>query len=551
MQRFTLITKMMLIALGGYIALKAAVNGDLEEILPSLSSRIVHDSNISLPLMINPKLGIDCSEIKINLVDNLFEIIKRGGAKQQKIKEYLRDGGNPNLVDRKGKQSLLQIFCFIGNEEMVNVLIKKGAFVPYVDAGGHSVFSSIACLGSYLAPEETGRILTEKHGRIIQKLISHIGEKYSTDVLKRIINYNDTQGVTALHLASMNGHDWLVERFVLDCHADIDQEDNLGRTALHFACYMGNRNIIGLLLGNKANPEKKSKNGFQAKDFLALRELKGRVRIDQRIIDQLERQSHRQRREDIQEDESLRAFKNVFQRKCSSIFLAYRVLESNAVQETKDVLTVSNAINIIGGMIPLPGAALAVTAAATVVEMVEDQIEARKKQLITEFFESIQAMDEAIEKASCELTSQYKNSIRQLTVEGAETLAECGIARFIAYMRDEETRLERGKPFEHYVLESVRIQKDKTQAFLDQFLFWKNKTYLETKNDSRWTDHDIFILKVGIDSEHHSEDISRFTARTTLEEKQGENQTQQSPKKWYPGKLIFEASKKISKVLKK
>ncbi|MDR2977965.1 MAG: ankyrin repeat domain-containing protein [Rickettsiales bacterium] len=74
------------------------------------------------------------------------------------------------------------------------------------------------------------------------------------------INAKDSQGRTALHYAAYFNDTDMVE-LLLRAGADIDAQDNLGRTALHYAAYFNHTDMVELLLDAKAKTNIKDNNG--------------------------------------------------------------------------------------------------------------------------------------------------------------------------------------------------------------------------------------------------------------------------------------------------
>ncbi len=56
-----------------------------------------------------------------------------------------------------------------------------------------------------------------------------------------------TLGLTALHFAATNSN-YYVMQLILQCHADVNVEDTMGRRPLHLAAASGNSNCVILLL---------------------------------------------------------------------------------------------------------------------------------------------------------------------------------------------------------------------------------------------------------------------------------------------------------------
>jgi hypothetical protein len=418
--------------------------------------------------------------IQVDVMKNLCAIVGRPDG-LQRIRRYLDvDQGNPNLCDQGDQQSLLEIFAFSGNETMVDLLTEKGAFIPYVDNKGHHAV--------YMAS-------AEGYPAIVEKLLSSVKRMYGAEILEEMLNKGDYRGITALHIASVNSHHHVIEK-LLRYHANVDQADQQGRTALHLACYMGHNGIIDQLLDYGSRLDRTTHKGLTPKDYFKLGEMQESLRRNPRMEAKLtvsEQEEKTVQQQYIAENESLRAFMVTFQRKCGSVFLAYKALESEAIERSKDVLTVSNTMNILGNIIPLPGTALVAEFASMGAEMVEDRIEGNKRKLLTELFTTVKEMEEAVEEGAYRLTRRYELGIMQLTVDGATTLAESGVARFIAYMRNQQARIEKGKPFPEYILESVQSQT--ISSFLESFSLWKVKIQTQDKT-LKWTDQDIFTGRI-------------------------------------------------------
>ena len=71
----------------------------------------------------------------------------------------------------------------------------------------------------------------------------------------------DTNGLTPLHWAAIQGHKDMVE-LLLANKADVNARDNYGWTALHAAALFGQAGVTELLLANKADVNAKANDGW-------------------------------------------------------------------------------------------------------------------------------------------------------------------------------------------------------------------------------------------------------------------------------------------------
>lgn len=450
-------------------------------------------------------------------VPDLFDIVWADKDGLQKMKTYIDAGGDPNLIEGTGqKRSLLEMFSYAGHETFVDTLLTKGASVSYVDANGHNAFyqASVADKSS-----------------ILTRLITHVRTHGTNQELAVLINTRDARGITALHIASAKGYE-NVTGLLLQHGAQVDLSDDQGRTALHLSCYMGHEGIFRQLLqGFNAAVSITTSEGLTAKDFFKLGELKEdlrRSRIIENMLIEAERhvgilheENKAGQREKFRRDENLNEFMTTFQRKCGSVFLAYRALESDAIQGATDTFTISNAINLLGSQVSLPGAGLVTTILSSGAAYIEDQIEAGKKEALTHFFTTIRDMENAVEQAAYDLTYQYESKIIQLTREGARTLAVCAVGRFIEFMRG-STEINNQVALSTLVLKSIQHVKPRNMMDrLPDLLPWAT-LIIETKDRSkRWTEGSVFEevdhqLPNTLDSERVTRPVGERTSAETI-----------------------------------
>lgn len=81
-----------------------------------------------------------------------------------------------------------------------------------------------------------------------------------------ILDWSNTQGKTALHIASLKGNEELVRMFC-DLGADYDLSDNKGNTSLHYASSWGHIPVVQLLIERGCQYAARNNQGFTASDY--------------------------------------------------------------------------------------------------------------------------------------------------------------------------------------------------------------------------------------------------------------------------------------------
>ncbi len=176
-------------------------------------------------------------------------------------KLLLDSGADVDAVSRSG--TALHDACSIGNEEMVQLLLGRGAKVNLGDSGkGLMKFPLVeACRGGHIM--------------IAQDLINHGADINAVDF-----------HVTALAAACSKGHE-AIARLLLQKGADIEAVGrNGGFTALVAACSGGHESIVRLLLDSGAQASKQVPYGSQLEMTpLHLVAWEGSVKVAQLLID--------------------------------------------------------------------------------------------------------------------------------------------------------------------------------------------------------------------------------------------------------------------------
>ena len=152
--------------------------------------------------------------------------------------DAIEDLNNPNAIE--GDKSALLISTLIGNKEIAEKLINKGADIKYKDSTG------LNCL---MAASFLGRV------ELIERLTDN-----ST------LNASDNKGQTPLMFAC-NAGKYECAKLLLELQAEVNIRDKEGSTPIMFAAQNGYDPIVKLLLEKGADKDIKGNHGFRAIDF--------------------------------------------------------------------------------------------------------------------------------------------------------------------------------------------------------------------------------------------------------------------------------------------
>lgn len=212
-------------------------------------------------------------------MNNYFNTRLLVAAREGRVDELdrrIRAGGNIGFKTLIGNTPLIEAVRF-GHEECVKRLLTLGADPTEVNNNGDTLLH-IAC----------------RNGRdhLLPFLVKHVPD---SSLLNK-------PGVTALILAIQNSHVRCVERLA-DLSCDLNTQDGLGHTPLHWAATHAQVEIALLLLSHGALPDVKNPRGF---DFMAVAVSKGHTEFVARIEKYFLNQTATRREETLEaDDESL------------------------------------------------------------------------------------------------------------------------------------------------------------------------------------------------------------------------------------------------------
>ncbi|GAF96898.1 unnamed protein product, partial [marine sediment metagenome] len=97
------------------------------------------------------------------------------------VELLLSYGADPNIQNINGQTALMLANMFSCTDNVIDMLLKYGAYVDIVDYGGRSVFNIIELMPYFLFHSVHGHVIKKKR---IKKLLAHM----DTDENKRLLS---------------------------------------------------------------------------------------------------------------------------------------------------------------------------------------------------------------------------------------------------------------------------------------------------------------------------------------------------------------------------
>jgi serine/threonine-protein phosphatase 6 regulatory ankyrin repeat subunit B len=165
--------------------------------------------------------------------------------------------------------------------------VKKAPTVFAHAARNHKVLSASLALGStVIAIPQTRRAMSRCINSALNLCLFNAAQKGYVQMVKILlktgidINQQDSLGFTALHWAAYYGHQAVVESLLAN-GANIGLASNTGTTALYWAALNGRQAVVELLLAHGANPNIADNTGTTA---LYLAALNGRQAVVESLL---------------------------------------------------------------------------------------------------------------------------------------------------------------------------------------------------------------------------------------------------------------------------
>ncbi|XP_052235623.1 inversin-like isoform X2 [Dreissena polymorpha] len=197
-----------------------------------------HKGNVRLIKLLLSK-GADC-HMKDNEGQTAVHLCTRH--KLPKCMTLLLRQLSPGEIDDqdRNKRTALHWAASYGNLEHVKMLIKQDSNIGIPDIEGKTPLHWAA---------------SSRDAEVVNCV------RLILDTTPSVINWQDYEGRTALHLVVADGNEAVVKALVAVENCNVSALDNMFRTPLHWAAVLGHSKIVSLLLDNKAEFSSSDQNG--------------------------------------------------------------------------------------------------------------------------------------------------------------------------------------------------------------------------------------------------------------------------------------------------
>ncbi|XP_055381299.1 ankyrin repeat and KH domain-containing protein mask isoform X2 [Condylostylus longicornis] len=194
------------------------------------------------------------------------------GGHEELVELLISRGANIEHRDKKGFTPLI-LAATAGHEKVVDILLKHGAELEAQSERTKDTPLSLACSGGrYEVVELLLSVGANKEHRNVSDYtpLSLAASGGYVNIIKLLLSSGaeinsrtgSKLGISPLMLAAMNGHTAAV-KLLLDMGSDINAQIETNRnTALTLACFQGRHEVVSLLLDRKANVEHRAKTGL-------------------------------------------------------------------------------------------------------------------------------------------------------------------------------------------------------------------------------------------------------------------------------------------------
>ncbi|XP_023310968.1 ankyrin repeat domain-containing protein 17 isoform X5 [Anoplophora glabripennis] len=219
--------------------------------------------------VISPCMDVD-SETESNH-DTALTLACAGGH-EELVELLISRGADIEHRDKKGFTPLI-LAATAGHEKVVEILLNHNADIEAQSERTKDTPLSLACSGGRYEVVELllNRNANKEHRNVSDYTpLSLAASGGYVNIIKLLLSHGaeinsrtgSKLGISPLMLAAMNGHTAAV-KLLLDMGSDINAQIETNRnTALTLACFQGRHEVVSLLLDRKANVEHRAKTGL-------------------------------------------------------------------------------------------------------------------------------------------------------------------------------------------------------------------------------------------------------------------------------------------------
>ncbi|QDS76771.1 hypothetical protein FKW77_001903 [Venturia effusa] len=208
---------------------------------------------------INRSIDLNASH-SVDAIPLIVRAAQEGSMRE--IEELLDQGAKIEQMTSATRRTALAVAAHCGNDDIVGVLLQRGASLSVVDFSGMTPLHLAASRGHYRVVEQLLHdradidCLTPDRKTPLRLASDEGYDEVAILLLHRDakVNARDSQQLTALHAAAKAGDVGMVDILVAN-GADVEAKDAVFMAAIHYAARGGHNAILETLLKKKSNLE--------------------------------------------------------------------------------------------------------------------------------------------------------------------------------------------------------------------------------------------------------------------------------------------------------